>query len=91
MGHSLRLSSSSWANAAKLLRSTLTFTGDLGVESRLPLFAASLSALYGDWYRNEGRRSEDEDDCLEPEPGAFTYLRGNTPQQAAQESRDQCQ
>ena len=60
LGHALRLTSQSWQNVGKLLRSTLTVTGDLGTESRFPYFAASLRSLFGEWYANEVSQPEDD-------------------------------
>ena len=88
MAHALRLTSGSWQSTARLLRSTLTFTGDLGPESKFPLFACKVSALFGDWCRHEAGALGDADNQLDDQqsqPTAeaeFTFVRPSASPQA---------
>eukprot|EP00974_Lingulodinium_polyedra_P022383 2159928-Lingulodinium_polyedra.AAC.1 len=47
--HSQRLESAGWPSAAKLLNSTVTWTGDLGAESRFWQMRATAPELFGNW------------------------------------------
>lgn len=47
--HSMRLSSKSWSQACLMLRSTATWTGDLGTESLLWTFKADARDVFGRW------------------------------------------
>ena len=49
VAHSVRLVSPSWQAAAALLNTTMTWTGDNGVESGFWLFKMSMRQLFGPW------------------------------------------
>lgn len=47
--HSVRLTCESWPDTAKLVNSTISWTGDLGTESRITNYRGSLKTLFGNW------------------------------------------
>lgn len=47
--HSVRLTCTTWEEVAQLLNSTVTWTGDLGTESRINLYRGNLRSMFGDW------------------------------------------
>ena len=49
--HSVRLHTKTWKDAASLLNATLSWTGDMGVESGFWTFRQDLATLFGDWVR----------------------------------------
>lgn len=49
LAHAERLRQVSWQRVAQAFNSTITFTGDLGVECKIVGFRMCLKALMGDW------------------------------------------
>ena len=79
--HAARLVSDSWQSAVALMNSTVSFTGDMGVESLLAGFVEDARSLMGDWIveadADEGRDPDDAPElgpdsdvefAIEPEP-----------------------
>ena len=61
LSHATRLMSPSWASTAQLITTTFTWTGDLGVESKIGAFKESLRSLQGDWVvQADHPRGDDE-------------------------------
>lgn len=71
--HSVRLSSSSWRAAAKILSSCVSWTGDLGVESGCWQFRQSLRKLFGEWVVQSGEDRGKEDNNEAQEPSQFYF------------------
>ncbi len=75
--HAVRLASSSWSDACPLLRSSTTWTSDLGTESLMWTFNQSALDVLGDWIVASDRG----EDCgqprrcnLEPDSGFVMQL-----------------
>jgi hypothetical protein len=73
--HSQRITSKSWTSAVELLRSSFTWTGDLGTESFISTCHINIKHLFGEWIqqadedtrtREEGGDSDADSDCVEP-------------------------
>lgn len=76
VAHAVRLSCSSWRGVADMLSSTMSWTGDLGVESGFWLFRQSLRKLFGQWVVDadadadaERRHADDSNGGDPPAPG----------------------
>ena len=55
LSHSMRLKAKSWRDVAELLNATVSWTGDLGVESGLAAWHGNLRTLHGDWITQHAR------------------------------------
>jgi hypothetical protein len=76
--HSTRRVTDSWRSAIRLLNSTMSFTGDLGVESGLWTFVEDARSLIGNWIMDADagpdappdgdRQSPNDDFSMEAEP-----------------------
>eukprot|EP00439_Symbiodinium_sp_Y106_P061743 s3556_g9.t1 len=53
IAHSTRLSAADWRYTCCMMNETLTWTGDLGVESGMPGFKGNVCRLFGDWALQE--------------------------------------
>ena len=53
LSHSQRLTAQGWVQTARLLNSTVSWTGDLGTESGFWRFVAPLTAVHGEWVKQE--------------------------------------
>ena len=101
--HSTRLVSTSWRMAARLMCSTFSWTGDLGVESGMWTFNKPLSQVFGAWPAQadqeageddgEEQGDQEHDDAFdfvaeqEEQPMEFDFLDGE-PDVAAEDNLD---
>ena len=53
IAHSARLSAADWRYTCRMMNETLSWTGDLGVESGMPGFKGNVCRLFGDWALQE--------------------------------------
>ena len=53
LAHACRLMTPSWKACAAVLNSSVSFTGDLGVESHLPQVQVDLRRLFGMWVQHD--------------------------------------
>jgi hypothetical protein len=60
VAHSVRLQTKSWRDAVSLLNSTLTWTGDMGVESGFWTFRQDLGILFGDWVKESDAQGAED-------------------------------
>jgi hypothetical protein len=61
LAHSCRLTSPTWRDCAKLLSSTVSWTGDLGTEAGVAGASTSLLALFGPWVAEQDASAEAAD------------------------------
>lgn len=57
--HSVRMMCETWQQCAVLMCSVVTWTGDLGTESRFPTYCSTLTAAFGEWVRASDSAAED--------------------------------
>ena len=58
IAHAQRLTTQGWPSATSLLNATVSFTGDLGTEARIPNYCAPLASLFGEWVIDAPRDSD---------------------------------
>lgn len=76
--HAFRLSCKSWKQSAALLRSVVSFTGDLGTESRLPRVQVDLTRFFGAWVEDSDRQGMDSRTKAEDSYADFDFTSDRT-------------
>ena len=57
--HAEKLVCRSWSDVTKLFNSVISFTGDMGTESNIPLFRGRMVDLHGDWILQGGQQADE--------------------------------